>query len=205
MHAGRVLARLLTSHQGRPGLLVLGLPRGGMPVAAVVAEHLEAPLDAFLVRKLGVPGREELAMGAVASGGVRVLNDDVIRNLAIPPHVLAAATAAAEGELRRQEARYRGDRPPVDVAGRSVIVVDDGLATGSTMRAAVAALRLLEPASVTVAVPTAPRQTVARLRDEADEVVAASQPEPFLAVGYSYDDFAPTTDEEVRRLLAPRR
>lgn len=202
MHAGRELARLLTSHTGRPGLLVLGLPRGGVPVAAVVAETLGAPLDAFLVRKLGVPGREELAMGAVATGGVRVLNDDVVRNLAIPERVLAQATAAAEEELRRQEVRYRGERAPVEVSGRPVIVVDDGLATGSTMRAAVAALRLLEPASITVAVPTAPVQTVARLREEADEVVAASQPDPFVAVGYSYDDFAPTTDEEVRQLLA---
>jgi putative phosphoribosyl transferase len=183
---------------------VLGLPRGGVPVAAVVAEDLEAPLDAFLVRKLGVPGHEELAMGAVASGGVRVLNDDVVRNLAISEQVLTRATAAASEELRRQEVRYRGDRPPADVAGRPVLVVDDGLATGSTMRAAVAALRRLEPASITVAVPTAPTQTVSQLRGEADDVVAATEPAPFVAVGYSYDDFAPTSDEEVRRLLAPQ-
>ena len=194
---------MLAHHQGRPGLLVLGLPRGGMPVAAVVAEALEAPLDAFLVRKLGVPGREELAMGAVASGGVRVLNDDVVRTMGIPPRVVEASTTAAEEELHGQDLRYRGGRPPLEVTGRPVIVVDDGLATGSTMRAAVTALRRLEPADITVAVPTAPELTVARLRRQADDVVAASQPEPFVAVGYSYDDFSPTTDEEVRRLLAP--
>ena len=200
-HAGRVLAGLLAERRSRPGLMVLGLPRGGVPVAAVVARELGATLDAFLVRKLGVPGREELAMGAVASGGVRVLNDEVTRGLAIPRHVVESVTVAAEQELQRQELEYRGERPPLDVSGHPVIVVDDGLATGSTMRAAVAALQRLDPESITVAVPTAPELTVARLRRIAGDVVCAHTPEPFVAVGYSYEDFSPTTDEEVRRLL----
>lgn len=180
---------------------MLGLPRGGVPVAAEVAGALGAPLDAFLVRKLGVPGREELAMGAVASGGVRVLNEEIVRGLGIPPDTLAAVTAAAEQELRDRERAWRGDRPPVEVAGRSLIVVDDGVATGSTVRVAIAALRRQRPASITVAVPTAPEATIARLRREADEVVCAVTPEPFLAVGTSYVDFTATTDEEVRRLV----
>ena len=200
-HAGRILAGLLTGHRGRPGLLVLGLPRGGVPVAAEVAAVLNAPLDAFVVRKLGVPGREELAMGAVASGGVRVLNDEVVNGLRIPDDVVARVTAAEEQELRRRELAYRAGRSPADVAGRPLILVDDGLATGSTMRAAVAALRRGGAESVTVAVPTAPAATMARLRQEADDVVSAACPEPFLAVGYSYRDFSATTDEEVRRLL----
>lgn len=196
------MAGLLESHRGRPGLLVLGLPRGGVPVAAEVAAALGASLDAFLVRKLGVPGREELAMGAVASGGVRVLNEEVVRGLAIPPDTLAAVTAAAEQELRDRERAWRGDRAPVEVGGRSLIVVDDGVATGSTVRVAIAALRRQRPASITVAVPTAPEATIARLCREADEVVCAVTPEPFLAVGTSYVDFTATTDEEVRRLVA---
>lgn len=170
-------------------------------MAAEVASALGAALDVFLVRKLGVPGREELAMGAVASGGVRVLNDEVLRALAIPPEVVAGVTAAATQELRRQEISYRGDRPAPDVSGRPLIVVDDGLATGSTMRAAVAALRRGEPASITVAVPTAPEPTLVGLRREADEVVCARVPRHFSAVGTSYEDFSQTTEDEVRRLV----
>lgn len=180
---------------------MLGLPRGGVPVAAEVAAALHAPLDAFLVRKLGVPGREELAMGAVATGGVRVLNDEVVRVLRVPPHVLDRATADALSELRRQQRALRGDRPPPDVAGRLLIVVDDGLATGSTVRAAIAALRQQGPASIAVAVPTAPEATLEVLRGEADDVVCPLVPRPFIAVGQSYEDFSPTSDEEVRRLV----
>lgn len=180
---------------------MLGLPRGGVPVAAEVARALEAPLDVYVVRKLGVPGREELAMGAIASGGVRVLNPDVVAALDIADDVIAAVTAEQEQELRRRELAYRGERPPVDVAGRTAILVDDGLATGSTMRAAIGALRQQGPSSVVVAVPTAPHQAVKALRGEADEVVSALVPDPFFAVGYSYDDFSETTDDEVRRLV----
>ena len=202
MHAGRVLAGLLQAHRGQPGLVILGLPRGGVPVAAEVARALLGDLDVYVVRKLGVPGREELAMGAVASGGVRVLNDDIVRALGVSPEVVAAVTAAAERDLARHEQAYRRDRSPVPVEGRPVIVVDDGMATGSTMRAAVAALRRLKPASVAVAVPTSPAETLRLLATEADEVVCASVPEPFVAVGHSYDDFRPTTDDEVRSLLS---
>ncbi len=196
-----MLAGLLERHRGRPGLLVLGLPRGGVPVAAEVARDLEAPLDVFVVRKLGVPGREELAMGAIASGGVRILNPDVIGALRISDDVLTAVTAGEEQELRRRELAYRGERRPADLAGRNVILVDDGLATGSTMRAIIAAVRQQSPASVVVAVPTAPRPTVATLAGEADEVVSALVPDPFFAVGYSYEDFSETSDDEVRRLV----
>jgi len=199
--AGRQLAKELTAYAGRPDVRVLGLPRGGVPVAFEVARALGAPLDVFLVRKLGVPGREELAMGALATGGVRVLNDDVVRNLAIPDQVIDAAAEKELQELTRRERAYRDDRPPPDVAGRTVLLVDDGLATGSTMRAAVAALRKLDPARIVVAVPVGAAEICAGLREEADETVCARTPEPFHAVGLWYDDFTQTTDEEVRDLL----
>lgn len=200
--AGRRLATALAAYKGQGDVVVLGLPRGGVPVAYEVARALGAPLDVFLVRKLGVPGHEELAMGAIASGGVRVLNEDVLEGLRIPPRVIEDVTDIEAAELERRERVYRGGRPPLDVRGRVVIVVDDGLATGSTMRAAVAALRRLEPARIVVAVPTGASETCAMLRDEADEVVCLTTPDPFHAVGLWYDDFRPTTDDQVRALLA---
>jgi putative phosphoribosyl transferase len=200
-HAGRVLAAQLTAYGGRPDVLVLGLPRGGVPVAFEVAQALGAPLDVYLVRKLGVPGHAELAMGAIASGGVGVVNQDMLRSLRISPQQLDAVTRAEEAELRRQERLYRGDRPAPDVLGRTVILVDDGLATGATMQAAVAALRSAGPKEVVVAVPVAPPETCAELEAEADRVVCAVTPEPFYAVGAWYRDFSQTSDDEVRELL----
>ena len=199
--AGRRLAMRLTGYAGRPDVIVLALPRGGVPVAYEVAQALGAPLDVFLVRKLGVPGHEELAMGAIAAGGVRVLNDDVVEGLNIPPEVIDAVTAHEQQELARRDRAYRGDRPPPDVAGKVVILVDDGLATGSTMRAAVAAIRQLGPAHVVVAVPTGARPTCQVLAHEADDVVCLMTPDPFQAVGLWYIDFSPTSDDEVRQLL----
>jgi predicted phosphoribosyltransferase len=205
--AGSVLAAKLAAYAHRPDVLVLALPRGGVPVGYEVAKTLGAPLDVFLVRKLGVPGHEELAMGAVASGGVRVLNDQVVRALRIPSHVIDAVTQEQEHELARRDRLYRGERPPPDVRGRTVILVDDGLATGASMLAAIRALRQLEPAHVVVAVPTASAETCAELKGEVDDVVCATTPEPFYAVGLWYEDFSQTTDEEVRDLLqwAPSR
>jgi predicted phosphoribosyltransferase len=196
-----VLAGHLQGYRGRPGIVVLGLPRGGVPVAAEVARSLEAPLDVFVVRKLGVPGREELAMGAIASGGVRVVNDEVVRRLGIPEEVVASVARREEEELRRREEAYRGGRAPLDIAGRTVILVDDGLATGSTMRAAIAAVCQKGPEAVVVAVPTAAAPTLPTLHAEADDVVAAMVPEPFAAVGNSYVDFSQTSDDEVRGLV----
>jgi len=181
---------------------VLALPRGGVPVGYEVARALGAPLDVFLVRKLGVPGHEELAMGAIASGGVRVVNEEAVRQLGIPPAWLDAAAEREADELARREAAYRDGRPPPDVRGKIVILVDDGLATGSTMRAAVAALRRLDPAKVVVAVPVGAAETCAEFKGEADDAVCAEEPEPFFAVGSWYDDFTQTTDAEVRELLA---
>jgi predicted phosphoribosyltransferase len=200
--AGQELAEHLMEYAGRPDVLVLALPRGGVPVAFEVARALRAPLDVFLVRKLGVPGHEELAMGALATGGVRVLNEDVVRTLDIPDEVIDAVAAAQEQELRRRERLYRGDRPPPEVRGRTVILVDDGLATGSSMRAAVAALRRLGPARILVAVPVGAPETCEELAAEADDALCARTPEPFFAVGMWYEDFTQTTDEEVRDLLA---
>jgi predicted phosphoribosyltransferase len=199
--AGRQLASRLTAYGARPDVLVLALPRGGVPVAYEVAQALQAPLDVFLVRKLGVPGREELAMGAIASGGVRVLNEEVVRVLDVPDDVLRAVTAEEEWELKRRERLYRDDRPLPSVEDKTVILIDDGLATGSTMRAAVAALRRLGPARIVVAVPVASADTCEEMRGEVDEVVCAHTPDPFHAVGLWYQDFSQTTDEEVRDLL----
>jgi predicted phosphoribosyltransferase len=199
--AGRYLATKLTRYANRPDVLVLALPRGGVPVAFEVARALNAPLDVYLVRKLGVPGHEELAMGAIASGGVGVLNDEVVRALGIADDQLQAITAEQQRELERRERAYRGDRPPPDVRGRTVILVDDGLATGSTMRAAVAALRQQGPARIVVAVPVATPEICDEFRSEVDDVVCAVTPQPLYAVGLWYHDFSQTTDEEVRALL----
>jgi predicted phosphoribosyltransferase len=184
-------------------VVVLGLPRGGVPVAAEVAQALDAPLDVFMVRKLGVPGHEELALGAIASGGVRVLNLDVLAAIDIPDEAVEAVAARELSELERQERYYRGDRPPLQLAERVAIVVDDGLATGATMRAAVHALRNRGAARIVVGVPVAPAQTCQSLRRDADQVVCAFTPEPFTAVGRWYSDFSPVSDEEVRSLLGP--
>jgi predicted phosphoribosyltransferase len=200
--AGRLLADKLTDYANRPDVIVLALPRGGVPVAYEAARALQAPLDVFLVRKLGVPGHEELAMGAVATGGVRVLNDEVVTSLRISEKQIDAATSQQREELKRRERLYRDGRPAPNVRGRTVILVDDGLATGATMRAAVQALRQQQPARTVVAVPTASPDTCQALRAEADEVVCAITPEPFLAVGRWYDVFTQTTDDEVRDLLA---
>ena len=200
--AGRRLAAELRGYAGRADVIVLALPRGGVPVGWEVARALAAPLDVFVVRKLGVPGEEELAMGAVATGGVRVLNERLTTALGIPAYVIDAVTGWQQQELARRERLYRGDRPAPEVGGRTVILVDDGLATGSTMRAAVAALRVQNPARIVVAVPTAARETCNDLVAEVDEVVCTTTPEPFYAVGLWYEDFSQTTDEEVRELLA---
>jgi predicted phosphoribosyltransferase len=203
--AGRHLLSKLGAYQARPDVLVLGLPRGGIPVGYEVARGLGAPLDVFVVRKLGVPGQEELAMGAIATGGVRVVNREVVDALHIQPDVLDRAAEAERRELERRERSYRGDRPQPEVEGRTVILVDDGLATGSTMRAAVQALRQQRPARIVVAVPVAAFATCEELRREVEEVVCFATPEPFMAVGRFYDDFAQTTDEEVHDLLASAR
>jgi putative phosphoribosyl transferase len=200
--AGRRLAEKLEQYAGRSDVIVLALPRGGVPVGYEVARALGAPLDVFLVRKLGVPGREELAMGAIASGGVRVLNEDVVSELGIPQHWVDIVAARELEELRRREAAYRDGRPAPDVRAKTVILVDDGLATGASMRAGVAALRKLGPARIVVAVPVGAAQTCDEFRDVADEIVCAETPDPFYAVGSWYSDFDQTTDEEVRELLA---
>ncbi len=200
--AGRVLASQLTQYAGRDDVVVLGLPRGGVPVAHEVASALGAPLDVLLVRKLGVPGHAELAMGAIGPGGVRVVNPTVVGSLGIPEDVVDEVAREEEAELARRQELYRGDREPPAVAGRVAIVVDDGLATGATMRAAVSAVRAYRPARVVVAVPVGARLTCRELEDVADEVVCARMPPTFQAVGQWYADFAPTTDAEIRRLLA---
>lgn len=200
--AGRVLASRLAAYTNRPDVLVLALPRGGVPVAYEVARALGAPLDVFLVRKLGVPGQEELAMGAVASGGVRVINDQIVRALRIPDYLIDMVAAKEQQELARRERVYRGDARPPDVRGRTVILVDDGLATGASMQAAIAALRQHQPARIVVAVPTAAPETCQALRSEVDDVICAITPEPFYSVGLWYGDFSQTTDEEVKDLLA---
>jgi len=200
--AGRLLAAQLSAYAKRPDVLVLALPRGGVPVAAEVASALGAPLDVFVVRKLGVPGHEEYALGAIATGGVRVLNEEVVQALRIPDRVIDALAAREQEELARRERVYRGHRPPLDVRGRTVILVDDGLATGATMHAAIRALRQQQPARIVVAVPTASPETCAELKTEVDDIICATTPDPFYAVGLWYEDFSQTTDEEVRELLA---
>jgi putative phosphoribosyl transferase len=200
-HAGRELAQSLGGYAGRDDLVVLGLPRGGVPVAFEVARALAAPLDVFLVRKLGVPGHEELAMGAIASGGTRVLNDDVVAAAGVERAQIEQVAARELEQLRCQELAYRGDKPPLDVDGRVAILVDDGLATGATMRAAISALRDRGAGAIVVAVPIAPPETCEALRREVDEVICARTPDPFTAVGIWYRDFAPVGDEQVRELL----
>jgi putative phosphoribosyl transferase len=203
--AGKVLARKLSAYANRPDVLVLGLPRGGVPVAFEVARALHAPLDVFLVRKLGVPGHEELAMGAIASWGARVLNEDVVRALRIPKDVIEKVAARETRELERRDQSYRAGRPAPNIDGRTIILVDDGLATGSTMRAAIAALRQQSPARIIVAVPVGSPEICAEFQDEADEAICAATPEPFYAVGVWYDDFSQTTDDEVHDLLKRAR
>ena len=188
-------------YANEPSVVVLGLPRGGVPVAYEIARELNAPLDVFVVRKLGVPGYEELAMGAIASGGVRVLNEEILQRLNITPSALAAVTQEEEQELARCEAAFRGNRDPVELAGKTVILTDDGLATGATMRAAVRALRQKSPGHIVVAVPIGSRDTCAVLQSEVDELICGDTPEPFFAVGTWYANFLPTTDDEVNRLL----
>ena len=201
IEAGRVLAGLLTHHVGRADAIVLALPRGGVPIGFEVAKALGAPLDVFLVRKLGVPGHEELAMGAIATGGVRLVNAQVVEAFGISDAVLDEVAGREREELRRRERTYRDAKPPPDVAGKVAILVDDGLATGSTMRAAVAALRLLEPARIVVAVPVAARATCDEFGPLVDEVICARMPDPFHAVGLWYGDFTQTTDADVRAIL----
>lgn len=198
--AGRRLAEHLLDYQGQD-VVVLALPRGGVPVGCEVARALGAPLDVFLVRKLGMPGHEELAMGALASGGIRVLNEEVVRAYGIPPRIIDAVTERERQELQRREREYRGDYPPMDVTGRTVLVVDDGLATGSSMRAAVRALRQKRPRKIVVAVPVSAASTCAEIGREADESVCLYTPEPFFSVGSWYEDFSQTTDDEVQSCL----
>lgn len=200
--AGRLLADQLRAYERHPNAIVLGLPRGGVPVAAEVANSLSLPLDVFVVRKLGVPGYQELAMGAIASGGIRVLNEDVLRALPDSAAMVAEVTAQETRELERRERDYRGDRPPPEVSGRVVILIDDGLATGATMLAAIAALRKKAPAKIVVAVPVCPPETRAEIERAADEIVALFAPNWFRGVGQFYEDFAQVSDEEVRDLLA---
>jgi predicted phosphoribosyltransferase len=200
--AGRALARALAQYAGRDDVVVLALPRGGVPVGYEVAKGLGAPLDVFLVRKLGVPGHEELAMGAIASGGVLVLDEGVLRWLGISEHQLQKTLARELEELRRREAAYRDARPLPDLKGKTVILVDDGLATGASMQAAARSVRRHEPARIVIAVPVASRTTCDKFREEVDEVVCAVAPAPFHAVGDWYEDFSQTTDDEVRELLA---
>jgi predicted phosphoribosyltransferase len=201
IEAGQHLAAALRHLTGRKDLIVLALPRGGVPVAAQVARALDAPLDVLIVRKLGVPGQEELALGAIASGGVRVLNRDVVARLDLPPEAIEAAAAREQQEVERRERLYRGIRPPLDVRGRHVVLVDDGLATGATMEAAIQAVRQLAPAGVVVAVPVAPVETVQRLRGLVEAVVCLAMPEPFLGIGQWYGDFHQMSDAEVRSWL----
>jgi predicted phosphoribosyltransferase len=199
--AGRALASALRHYAGRRDVVVLALPRGGVPVAFEVAEALDAPLDIFLVRKLGMPGHREFAMGAIASGGVRVLNDAIVRHYGVPQRAIDAVAAEEQAELERREREYRQGRSLIDMVTRVVILIDDGLATGSTMRAAVEAVRQLGPSRIVVAAPVAAPETCDDLHQLADEVVCARTPEPFAAVGLWYRDFSQTTDDEVRALL----
>ncbi len=199
--AGGKLAKQLSTYANRSDVIVLGIPRGGVPVAFEVANALNAPLDVFLSRKLGVPGQEELAFGAVATGGIRVLDHELIDAVGIPEHEIERITEHVKMELERREDVYRSGRPPLDVEGQTVILVDDGIATGSSMRAAINALRQMKPARIVIAVPVAPVSTCERLREDVDELVCIDTPEPFFAIGQFYEDFSQLTDEEVTLLL----
>jgi putative phosphoribosyl transferase len=203
--AGRRLTDELVHYREQDDLLVLALPRGGVPVAFEVAKALSAPLDIFVVRKLGVPGHEELAMGAIASGGVRVLNDRVVHMMGVSERVISTVAERELQELERREHAYRGSRPPPTIQDKTVILVDDGLATGATMRAAVEALKQQSPGRIIVAVPTAAPETCAEFRAEVDEIVCAETPQPFYGVGMWYENFSQTTDEEVNDLLSRSR
>jgi putative phosphoribosyl transferase len=200
--AGQVLGARLSPYRGRDDVIVLALPRGGVPVANEVARALDAPLDIFLVRKLGLPGHEEFAMGAIASGGIRLINDDVVRDYGVRAAQIELIAATEQRELERRERAYRDGRPLPRLAGRTVILIDDGLATGFSMRAAVAAVREEAPARVVVAVPVAAPETCEEFRALVDQIVCAETPDPFYAVGIWYDDFSQTTDEEVHEILS---
>ena len=200
--AGKMLAEALSEYAGKPDVLVLALPRGGVPVAYEIAEALNAPLDLWLVRKLGVPGREELAIGAIAGGGVRILNSEIMRLLDVDQASLDAVMAREQAELERRNTHYRQSRPPPDVQGKTIILVDDGLATGATMRAAIVSLRQARAARIVVVVPVGAASASEKIRKEADEFVCLYTPEPFYGVGRWYDDFSQTTDEEVLALLS---
>jgi predicted phosphoribosyltransferase len=199
--AGRQLAMQLTGYAGQGGVLVLGLPRGGVPVAFEVAQKIHAPLDVLIVRKLGVPGHEELAMGAIATGGIRVLNEDIVRSLQIRERIIDAVIAAEEAELKRRERTYRGEKALWEIGGKTVILIDDGIATGSTLRAAIEVLRKQQPARLVVAVPYAPRSVHDKFEGEVDEMVILNSTEAFWAVGQAYEDFSPVSDAEVTRLM----
>jgi len=203
--AGQTLAQRLQAYKGRDDVVVLALPRGGVPVAFEVARELGAPLDVFVVRKLGVPAHRELAMGAIASGGVRILNDDVVRWYGIPTAAIDAVAREEQSELERRERLYRADLPPLDLRDRVVLLIDDGLATGSTMKAAVEAVRLHQPSRIVVAVPVGSPETCQEFSEVADEIVCARTPQPFSAVGQWYRDFSETSDDEVRTLLREER
>jgi len=203
--AGKQLAKELSKYSNRPDVLILALPRGGVPVAFEVAKALNVKMDVFIVRKLGVPGNEELAMGAIASEDIRVLNKDIIKSLQIPDRVIATVAANELRELERREYKYRGDHPKPDIRGMTVILIDDGLATGATMHAAVEALKTKKPAKLVVAVPTASPEICRFFEDKVDEIICAATPEPFYAVGASYGDFSQTTDDEVCELLSKAR
>lgn len=199
--AGQKLAEKLTVYATRQDVLVLGLPRGGVPVAYEVAKTLNAPLDIFLVRKLGVPTQPEFAMGAIASGGVRILNEKVVKNLHISEDAIARTAAQEQRELERREYAYRGDRPPLNLRDRTIILVDDGLATGATMHAAVVAIRKQHPKRIIAAVPISAPEICNEFRVEVDKIICAETPRPFFAVGIWYKNFSQTTDAEVRDLL----
>jgi putative phosphoribosyl transferase len=199
--AGRSLALLLREYANRKDVIVLGIPRGGVPVAFEIARTLNAPLDVLVLRKLGVPGHEELGFGAIASGGIRALNSEIVEALRISPWDIELVTEREAKELKRREHAYRGRRPALDVKGRTVVLVDDGIATGSGMRAAIDALRQMKPAQIVVAVPVAPASTCDHLRGEVDELICLATPEPFYGVGQFYYDFSQVSDEEVNELL----
>ena len=199
--AGRILASKLTAYKGRPDVVIFALPRGGIPVAYEIGKAIGAPIDVFVVRKLGVPGQEELAMGAIATGDIRIINYEVVNQLGITQEAIDAVTDQQREELRRREQLYRGGRTQREVRGQSVILVDDGIATGSTMRAAIAALRQLGPARIVVAVPVAAPETCQQIGGEVDEIICAATPEPLFSIGQWYKRFEQTTDDEVRDLL----